>query len=615
MCGIIAYTGKENKLNDCLTILESLQYRGRDGAGVSINGEIIRVVGAPEDLVKKIHSLQIKPTGDTSIIAHTRWATHGRKDFESNAHPHTDTTKRFIVVHNGMISNSEKLKAEHLPDYSFYSETDTEIIPALLSVFAEKYPNKSTDQLIKSVLEIIEGTYGFVIEDRTNPGTLYAIRSGSPLSVGKSTDGIYICSDETKLHKYTDTVVTLDIGDLCIARPDGFSVTNIFTGDIRTLHERATNPNQEEADKGDFTYWTEKELMETPTRLLDTMRGRINTTEGNVVLNGISQIADKLPLVKNIILLGCGTSRNAGMYGKMMIEKYAGIPCEVIDASVFAEINPIITPETLIIPISQSGETADVIHALTEAKAHGALLLGIINAVDSTIARMCGHGVYIQVGPEIGVASTKAFFGQCSILVMIAVALGRTRSLSSVQANALLDGLIKIPEMMTSIISSRETLHEMTAHTVNRHHMLISSNTGWAGICEAKLKMEELCYQPVSAELGGSLKHGPLAMISPENKNVIIACLTGHPDGDKRIRDTVAITLSNGAEPIIISPKNIDIGSYSNGTPGIISIPEIHSDLTIFLSTYILQWYVYYMSLRMEHNPDYPRNLAKSVTV
>jgi glucosamine--fructose-6-phosphate aminotransferase (isomerizing) len=614
MCGIIAYTGKQNKVGECLKILESLQYRGRDGAGISINGTITRVVGSPEDLIEKIEV--VKHTDSAySLIAHTRWATHGRKDFLDNAHPHTDSSKRFIVVHNGMISNAEKLKQELLSDYLFYSETDTEIIPALLSKFATEHPDNSTEQHIKQILELISGTYGFVIEDRTNPGVLYAIRSGSPLSIGKSTDGIYICSDETKLHKYTDTIVTLDIGDLCIANPNGFTITNISTGDVRTPEERMTNPDQEEADKGSYTYWTEKELMETPDRLLDTMRGRIDAVGGNAILNGISQIADKLPLVKNVILIGCGTSRNAGMYGKMMIEKYAGIPCEIIDASVFAEINPIITPETLIIPISQSGETADVIHALTEAKNHGAVLLGIINAVDSTIARMCGHGVYIQVGPEIGVASTKAFFGQCSILVMIAIALGRTRALSAADASELLEGLATIPEMLTTIIERRDSIKELAVTTINRHHMLISSNTGWAGICEAKLKMEELCYDPVSAELGGSLKHGPLAMISHENKNVVIACLTGHPDGDKRIRDTVAITLSNGAEPIIIAPENIDPGSYSNGEPILIPTPEIHSDLSIFTSTYVLQWYVYYMSTLLGNNPDYPRNLAKSVTV
>jgi glucosamine--fructose-6-phosphate aminotransferase (isomerizing) len=614
MCGIIAYTGTKNRTGICLAILESLQYRGRDGAGIAINGLITKVVGSPEELSKIAIRSNLENT-ESSIIAHTRWATHGRKDFIDNAHPHTDNEHRFIVVHNGMISNAEVLKKKYLPDYHFYSETDTEVVPALMLMFSKKFPTESTAEIIKRMINEIQGTYGFVIEDTHTPEILYAIRSGSPLSVGKSSDGIYICSDETKLHKYTDTVITLDIGDLCIATRTNFTITNIITGNPTQSTERKTTPDQQETTKGHFTYWTEKELSETPDRLLDTLRGRIDIENGTVVLNGISQIAHLLPTIERVILLGCGTSRNAGMYGKMMIEKYATIPCEIIDASVFTEINPKIDQKTLVIPISQSGETADVIHALTEAKNHGAMVLGIVNTVDSTIARMCGHGVYIQVGPEIAVASTKAFFGQCSILVMIAIALGKTRSLSTETARTLLSDLLRIPEIFTTILTHKKTYEDLVSVTNHRHHMLISSYTGWSGICEVKLKMEELCYTPVSAELGGSLKHGPLAMISPEENNIIIACLTGNSDGDNRIRDTIAITLSNGAFPIIITPKTISPGLYSNGTPVIIEIPDIHPDLVIFLSTYILQWYTYYRSISLGHNPDYPRNLAKSVTV
>ncbi|MDB4984311.1 MAG: glutamine--fructose-6-phosphate aminotransferase [Patescibacteria group bacterium] len=616
MCGIIAYIGKEDETDNCLAILEDLSYRGYDGAGVRAYGRITKVVGHPSKLKVLIEK---DPTVRNLhlVIAHTRWATHGRKDNELNVHPHQDGMKRFTVVQNGMISNSEELKKEYLADYVFLSETDTEVVPALLAHFSSQF--ETTEELIKHVLGLLEATYGFVIHDAMHPDVLFAIRSGSTLSIGRADHGIYVCSDESFLHKYAKTIATLGVNELCTISAKDFQIKHLETGAAVTLDERTSSNDQEIVNKGSYDHWMQKELNETPERMLDTLRGRYDWKHGNVTLNGLREIEEELLGIAKIILIGCGTSRNAGLYGKMILEKYARIPTEVIDASVFIERNPIITEQTLVIALSQSGETADVIGALQEAKIHRPILFGIVNAVDSSIARICGAGVYLQVGREIGVASTKAFFGQCAVLALVAIHFGRKRgTLSQEESIRVIKELQKIPRALGGMNSEHVSLIKnlVKSHDNRIASMLIGSDTMYAGILEMKLKLEEICYEPVCAEVGASLKHGPLAIISSERNNLVFAFLSGNETGDKQIRDTVAIAISNGAHILLFYPHGTKSGSYAKSESVThIQIPAIHQDFAVFVHVYLMQWFAYYAAVELGHDPDHPRNLAKSVTV
>jgi glutamine---fructose-6-phosphate transaminase (isomerizing) len=616
MCGIVGYIGEREVAPLLLEGLKRLEYRGYDSAGVAVvrNGtiQVRKEAGKIGELEKR---LEADPVEGTYGIGHTRWATHGPPTTR-NAHPHTAEHNDFAVVHNGIIENADLLR-RRLKErgHTFTSETDTEVLVHLIEEVYDAGEGRSSQALeraVEAALRQVEGTYGIAVVSTRDPGKIVVARLGSPLLIGVGHDGdTFVASDAAAVIAQTRDVVYLDDGDMATITHDGYTVHRGGIGPVdRPVNRLEWDLGQ--VERGGYPHFMLKEIMEQPQTLRETMRGRLLEEEGAVKLGGLTGMDEELRNIQRVIILGCGTSWHSGLIGEYMLEDIARIPTEVEYASEFRYRRPIVEPRTLTLAISQSGETADTLWAMREAKQQGATLLGIVNAVGSTIARETDAGIYLHAGPEIGVASTKAFTSQVVVLAMLTVHLGRLRgSLSASRGREIVRALGRVPEQVAEILELDPALQELAREYKDHPNFLyLGRGYNFPAALEGALKLKEISYIHAEGYPAAEMKHGPIALIDEQMPVVVIAPKDGVYE---KVKSNIEEVRARGGHVIaVITEGDTELLEYADH---VIQIPRTHDSLTPILATIPLQLLAYHIAVLRGCDVDQPRNLAKSVTV
>jgi len=607
MCGIVGYIGSQVATPILIDGLKRLEYRGYDSAGVAMmNGEGVELRKA----VGKIAMLEAAVTSDpiegSMGIAHTRWATHGPPN-ESNAHPHHDCTNTIAVVHNGIIENANGLrKMLESQGHTFTSETDTEVLAHLI----ETAFDGTLEDAVIDALMLIEGTYGIAVISQRDPDKIVCARKGSPLLLGLGDGEQYVASDVAAILKHTRDVVYLDDGELAVLTREGYQVMNL---DAKRLEKRVSKIDWdiEQIERGGFDHFMLKEIFEQPTTICNTMRGRIVLDDGMSKLGGLNLSRDELLNLDRIIITACGTSWHSALIGKMMIEQYARIPVEVEYASEFRYQNPIVTNRTLCIVISQSGETADTLAAMREAKRRGAKTLGLVNVVGSTIAREDDGGIYLLAGPEIGVASTKAFTSQVVALALLTLKLARLRSMSMVEGRTVGQALERLPDQVQEILDRAGEIDKIAEMFKGAHNALyLGRGYNFPTALEGALKLKEISYIHAEGYPAAEMKHGPIALI---DENMPVVFIAPHDSVfDKVVSNVQEVKARGGRVIAITSRSESDLEGKMDYE---FRIPETIDMLYPILAAIPLQLLAYHVAVDRGLNVDQPRNLAKSVTV
>ncbi|MDE2311705.1 MAG: glutamine--fructose-6-phosphate transaminase (isomerizing) [Patescibacteria group bacterium] len=611
MCGIVGYIGNKQALPILLQGLRDLEYRGYDSAGVAVldNGKITRYreVGKVDMLAKKIGT---KSMPGNIGIAHTRWATHGGVT-EFNAHPHLVGQNPPVgkgvlsVVHNGIIENYRELKKK-LKDQNFESETDTEILAKWIY---ERYDGNLAKAVREALLDV-RGTYGLVVMHADHPHQLIAARLGSPLVIGISDGEYYIASDVTPMLPYTKQVTFLDDGEVASINGDGLKIVNL-RDEIVSKPVTQIDWDQERAQKAGFEHFMLKEIFDQPTVFEDAVRGRLNMAEGTAVLGGLNMSPEQMREVKRIIIIAEGTARHAGLVAKYAFERLANLPTEVDFSSEFRYRDPIVDKHTLVFVISQSGETADTLMAAREAKRKGAVVRGIVNVIGSTIARETKAGTYIHAGPELAVASTKAYTNMIAVLLLYALQFGRLKHTSLATGQRLLQALLEIPEKMNVVLKQNDSIKKVAGRYKDYHDILfIGRGVNYPVALEGALKSEEITYLHAEGLAGGSLKHGPLALVS---KDVPVVAILPKDQLYEKMKSSIAEVRARGARTLVIATAGDD--EAKEIADDIIYVPDTMELLEPLLYTIPLQLFAYHMAVALGRDVDRPRNLAKSVTV
>ena len=609
MCGIVGYIGEQNCIPILINGLKRLEYRGYDSAGIGFFSEgstyIIKSKGKVSLLEEKMNSHSFA----TNLgIGHTRWATHGIPN-EVNAHPHFNTNHNLLIIHNGIIENYQTLKTSlKKMGYSFISETDSEVIVHLIDNFIQK-----GNSLLKSVrltLSEVEGTYGLAVIYEKEPDKIIAARKGSPLVLGIGDGENFIASDVSAILAHTNQVVYLEDGEIVEVYKDKFITRTIHDEEInKEIHE--INLSLDEIDKNGYAHFMVKEIMEQPESVRNSMRGRLLFDDGDAKLGGLHNVLDRLVNSKRIIISACGTSWHAGLVGEYMFEQYAHIPTEVEYASEFRYRNPIIYHDDAIFFISQSGETADTLAAMKEAKSKGALALGICNVVGSSIARESMAGVYTHAGPEIGVASTKAFTSQLVVLSLITLLLARKRGMNLKEGQCIAEYLSKIPEQISKILELNNQIEFIASEFQDAKNFLyLGRGFNFPVALEGALKLKEISYIHAEGYPAAEMKHGPIALIDENMPAVFIA--PKDSTYDKIISNIQEVKARKGRIIAIASENDNEIDQLVDYT---IKIPDTTSMLMPLLTVIPLQLLAYHIAVKKGLNVDQPRNLAKSVTV
>ncbi|XLQ20335.1 MAG: glutamine--fructose-6-phosphate transaminase (isomerizing) [Candidatus Moraniibacteriota bacterium] len=607
MCGIVGYIGKDNKAGEVLLEgLKRLEYRGYDSAGICIidknKQKTFRSIGKVDGLERKIGNCCI----DTNIgIAHTRWATHGKPSVK-NAHPHS--SGKIHLVHNGIIENYQELKDRLIKKgHKFESETDSEVVAHLI----DEYNNKNNfEDSVSNALRDIRGAYALVILHEDEPEKMIAVRNSSPLVIGVADNGFILASDASAIIQHTNKVIYLDDGELVVFTPDTYNVKT-FGGRNKKKKEQILDWDDEQAQKEGYDHFMLKEIFEQPNAVADAVRGRIIAKDGLARLGGLSSVEDKLRDIERIVIVSCGTSYCAGLVGEYMLEEYAGIPTEVEYASEFRYRKPLIDKKTAVIAISQSGETADTLAAIREAKNKGGLTLGIVNAVGSTIARETDAGIYNHAGVEVGVASTKAFTSQLSILVLLTVFLGRQRNMSLTMGKRILSELKKIPKKMDEVFEDEKNIKRIAKKYSKYSSMFyLGRKYNFPIAMEGALKIKEISYIHAEGYASGEMKHGPIALIDKDFPSIILA--PKDSVYEKTLSAIEEIKARGGKIVAVTTSGTKEIEKYANDT---IYIPKTLEILTPIISVVPLQLMAYYAGVSKGFDVDRPRNLAKSVTV
>jgi glucosamine--fructose-6-phosphate aminotransferase (isomerizing) len=609
MCGIVGYVGTR----DCLPILiegiKRLEYRGYDSAGVAVqvNGslEVVKSKGKIRALENKLATHA--PKGRFGI-AHTRWATHGEPN-DVNAHPHGDEHLSVALVHNGIIENYATLKAALAAEgHTFKTETDTEVLAHLIEKYMRK--GQKLERAVGSALKDVEGTYGIAVMAASEPGVLVGARHGSPMVVGIADGEYYLASDVAAIVEHTRQVIYLDDGEMAVLTPDGFHTATIALEIVeKEVHDVDWDLSQ--IEKGGYDHFMLKEIMEQPDAVRNAMRGRLNVDEGLARLGGLNLSTEQLREIRRIIILGCGTSWHAGLIGEYMLEEFARIPVEVEYASEFRYRNPIVDEGTLVLVISQSGETIDTLAAMREAGRKGARALGIVNVVGSTIARESDGGVYIHAGPEIGVASTKAFTSQVTVLALLTLALGRHRGLSRDFGIEIARGLAGLPEKIERVLAGGEAVQKI-ARLYEKHNNFIYLGRGFnfPVALEGALKLKEISYIHAEGYPAAEMKHGPIALID-DNMPVVFIC-TRDSAYEKVVSNMMEVRARKGRIIAIATEGDTEMASRADH---VLYVPATIPMLQPILSVIPLQLLAYHVAVARGCDVDQPRNLAKSVTV
>jgi len=608
MCGIIGYIGKKEASPILLSGLKRLEYRGYDSYGFCIFDEnnnpfLYRKVGKISEGEKDFSKLNIK--GNIGI-AHTRWATTGTVT-EENAHPHYDCQKNIFLVHNGIIENYKELKQKLIEEgHKFSSDTDTEVLAHLI----EKFFQGNLESAVVKALKLVNGAYALAVLCKEDPQKIVIARNSSPLLIGLGNEEYIIASDPVAVINRTKKVIYLDDNEIAILTPSGFSVTDI-NHIPKEKGIKEIEWDLQEAQKGGYDHFMLKEIMEEPETIKNAIRGRLIKDEGLVKLGGLDSVQSQLRGIEKVVLVGCGTSYFAAQTGKYIIEEHAGISCQAELGSEFRYRNPVMNKKTMAVFISQSGETADTLACLREMKRRGVLCLGITNVVGSSQARETDAGIYTRSGPEIAVASTKAFLGQLSVLSLLAIYLGRKKRMSLVQGKEIISELEKLPELAQKILENRKEIKRIVEKYKDIKNFFFLGRKYNAFIAsEGALKLKEISYLHAEGVPGGELKHGPLALI--DKKFPVVAICTSDSVYGKMISNIEQVKVRGGSVIAIATEGDEEIKKIADD---VIYIPKTTEMLTPILSVIPLHLFAYYMADILGYNIDKPRNLAKSVTV
>ena len=612
MCGIVAYLGSRPAQPLLIEGLKRLEYRGYDSAGCAVitNGEmnVAKAVGRVANLEDKLENLG--GFQGTCGLAHTRWATHGGVT-EPNAHPHTDDSGRLAIVHNGIIENYVSLR-KLLEDkgHTFRSETDTEVLAVLIAELYDPDKEFPLEHAVQAALREVTGAYAIAVISRDEPDVLVCARKGSPLLVGVGANEYVVASDASAIIAHTSQAITLDDYSVCRITREGFRTSTIDDVEL-TPKVLQLELELDEIELGSFQHYMQKEIFEQPEAITRTLRGRLDRKEGKVVLGGLMNFAKELVRSRRVILSAQGTALHAAMIGEYLLEDLAKIPAECEYASEFRYRNPIIEEGTVVVAVSQSGETADTLAALHEAKDRGALSLGVINVVGSTIARETDAGVYCRVGPEIGVASTKAFTGQVAVLTMIALFMARRRFMSPEATARILDELQAIPDQMKTILEMDSHIREVTAKYVDRENWLfLGRGYNYPTAMEGALKLKEISYIHAEGMPAAEMKHGPIALID-EGMPVVFIANQG-PQYDKVMNNIQEVRSRGGHVIAVATEGDTEIAQHAED---VLYVPNCCEQLSPLLTVVPLQMLAYHAAVLRGHDVDKPRNLAKSVTV
>lgn len=609
MCGIVGYIGKKKAINVLIDGLERLEYRGYDSAGISVieDSQIItkKKAGKVADLKKLLYETDLK---SNIGIAHTRWATHGEPN-DRNAHPHSDNSGNIVIVHNGIIENYKAIKKKLSDEgYFFKSDTDSEILAVFISYIFNQV--KDLEEAVRLALSEVDGTFGLVVMSKYEPDKLIAARRGSPMVCGVGENEFILASDTSAIIKHTRNVIYLSDNEMIVISRDGIK-TKTIDNEITNNQIHHIDFDISQIEKGGFEHFMLKEIYEQPQTVQDAFRGRLLVNEGSVRLGGLSPVANILKNARRIIITACGTSWHSALVGEYIIENLCNISVEVEYASEFRYRNPVIYPDDVVIAISQSGETADTLAALREAKKKSATVLGIVNVVGSSIARDTDAGVYIHAGPEIGVASTKAFTSQLTVLILIAIYIGRMRGISLPDGFKITKALSELPQKIEEVLKSAEDIKLIAKEYCKaRNFLYLGRGYNFPVALEGALKLKEISYIHAEGYPAAEMKHGPIALIDENMPVVFIA--TKDEIYDKVISNIEEVKARKGKVIAIATEGDEQIKEYANH---VIYIPETLPILTPILAVIPLQLLAYYIAVELGCNVDQPRNLAKSVTV
>jgi glucosamine--fructose-6-phosphate aminotransferase (isomerizing) len=611
MCGIVGYIGPNNCVPIILEGLKRLEYRGYDSAGIALvsDGKVFveKRAGKVRDLVNRMSSHNGSLSANLGM-GHTRWATHGEPN-DINAHPHFDLDKEISVIHNGIIENYQAIKTKLLREgHTFVSATDTEVLAHLIGEMYKKTNNLCA--AVRFALAEVEGTYGLVVVSTHEPDRIIAARKGSPLILGIGNGENFVASDASAIVDHTRQVVYLEDGEVAEVTRSGFRTMTIDDVTIQKDIQEVTF-ELSQIERGGYDHFMLKEIHEQPETIQNAMRGRLLVDEGDVKLGGLRDVMDKLLNARRIIITACGTSWHAGLVGEYMLEQIAKVPTEVEYASEFRYRNPVIGKEDVVFLISQSGETADTLAALREAKGKGATVLGIVNVVGSTIARESHGGVYVHAGPEIGVASTKAFTSQLTVLALITLMLARAKGMSRADGQVLSREIATLPSKVAHMLENTESIQALAEEFKNsRNFLYLGRGANFPVALEGALKLKEISYIHAEGYPAAEMKHGPIALID-ENMPVVVVV---PKDGiyDKVISNIQEVRARHGR---IIAVANEDDHEIDAMAEFVIRVPRTYGFFGPILNIIPLQLLSYYMAVVRGTNVDQPRNLAKSVTV
>ncbi|GAB4395263.1 MAG: glutamine--fructose-6-phosphate transaminase (isomerizing) [Microscillaceae bacterium] len=610
MCGIVAYTGPREACPVILKGLKRLEYRGYDSAGIALlNGSlhVYKKQGKVSELEKLLAS---QDTSGQMGIGHTRWATHGEPN-DINAHPHLSFKKKLALIHNGIIENYNVIKQDLLnKGYSFASETDSEVLATFIE---DIYLNTQTtlEEATRLALQKVVGAYAIVIISQEGPRQLVAARKGSPLVIGIGKGEYFVASDATPIIEYTNEVVYLDDHEIAVINAQGLSVKNLESIP-KTPYIHKLDLELEAIEKGGYEHFMLKEIFEQPRSVADSMRGRVNATQGTLQLGGLTEYINRLVSADRIMIVACGTSWHAGLVAEYLFEELARVPVEVEYASEFRYRNPIIRENDVVIAISQSGETADTLAAIELAKSKGAIIFGVCNVVGSSIPRATHAGAYIHAGPEIGVASTKAFTGQISVLTMMALIIAHRKGTITESAfRKMLVELENIPAKIEKALQLNDQIQHISETFKNaRNFLYLGRGTNFPVALEGALKLKEISYIHAEGYPAAEMKHGPIALIDEEMPVVFIA--TADSSYDKIVSNIQEVKARQGRVIAVVTEGDTFIKEMADF---VIEIPATHEALTPLVSVIPLQLLSYHIAVMRGCNVDQPRNLAKSVTV
>ena len=612
MCGIVAYVGPKEAAPILLKGLQRLEYRGYDSAGIALMDKnnqlkVFKTAGKVSDL--RAITDKNDSTGNIGI-GHTRWATHGEPN-DVNAHPHYSNSKNMVLVHNGIIENYAVIKTQLISrGHIFEGETDTEVLVHFIEEIQDR-EKVSLEEAVRLALGEVHGAYAIVVMSKTEPGKLVAARKGSPLVVGVGHDEYFFASDASPIIEYTKSVVYLDDFEMATISNGELSIKTIQNVD-KPVTIQELELELEMIEKGGYEHFMLKEIYEQPRSIYDSMRGRIDSTNGTIRLGGMSEYEQKIINAKRIVIIACGTSWHAALVAEYLIEEFARVPVEVEYASEFRYRDPIISSDDVVIAISQSGETADTLAAIELAKSKGATIIGVCNVVGSSIPRASHAGAYTHAGPEIGVASTKAFTAQVTVLILMALWMGQKKgTLSRSQIQTLLVELEQVPAKVEIALKSNDLIKEIAAiYKDAKNFLYLGRGYNFPVALEGALKLKEISYIHAEGYPAAEMKHGPIALIDEEMPVVVIA--TNSIQYEKLISNIQEVKARKGKIIAIVTSGDTEVRNLADY---VIEVPASHDAMEPLIATIPLQLLAYHIAVMRECNVDQPRNLAKSVTV